>query len=80
MKVIDDLLDQWMEEPIKQMNLLNKLIPQLISMFDQSGDKRATVKAVIGTIENVRDVLEERGILKAKEYAAILHQQEISQQ
>jgi len=31
------------------------------------------MRTVIGTIENIRDVLEEKGILKAREYAAILH-------
>ena len=80
MKVIDDLLDQWMEEPIKEMNLLNKLIPKLIESFNESGEKRATIKAVIGTIENIRDVLEEKSLLKAREYAAILHPQESSHQ
>ena len=74
--MMEDLLEQWMEEPIRNLNLLNQLIPQLIQTFDQKGDNRSAMKTVIGTIENIRDVLEDRGILKAREYAAILHPSE----
>ena len=49
-------------------------------MYDESGDKRGTIKTVIGTIENIREVLEEKGILKAKEYTAILHPSEAANQ
>ena len=38
-KQIEALLEQWMDEPIKNINLLNKLVPLLITLFDRAGSE-----------------------------------------
>ena len=77
---MEELLDKWMEDPIQNLNLLNQLIPKLIATFNESGEQRSSLKVVIGTIENIRDLLEDKGILTANEYAAIMNPAEAQSQ
>jgi len=57
---MEELLEQWAEDPIRNLNLLNTLIPSLIAAFDAEGGKRSAVKDVIAIIESIREVLDER--------------------
>lgn len=77
---MESLLEEWMEEPVRKLNLLNSLIPKLMETFDAEGEKKAAVKSVITSIETIREVLEERNILGPKEYAAIVSPNNSSQQ
>ena len=74
---MEDILDQWIDDPIGKLNLLNQLIPRLIETFDKDGtDGKKTIKKVISAIESIREVLEDKEILKGKEYAAIMDPEE----
>lgn len=57
---MEEMLDQWMEEPIANLNLLNQIIPSLISTFNEKGEQKSSLKKVIGSIESIREVLDER--------------------
>jgi hypothetical protein len=70
---MEDLLERWAEDPIRNINLLNTLIPSLIKTFDAEGESRSSVKSVISTIESIREELDERSVLGPKEYAAIVN-------
>ena len=69
---MEELLNAWLEEPVRNLNLLNSLIPKLIQEFDAHGDKKSAVRQVISTIETIREELEERNILSPREYASIV--------
>ena len=77
---LDTLLEQWLDEPIKNLNLLNKLVPQLMTQFSESGDKKESLKKIIGIVESIRETLDEMGILKGAQYVTILSQTEAKSQ
>ena len=73
---MQDLLDQWLEDPVANLNLLNQLVPALIQQFNTQGESKGALKELIGTIESIRDVLDERQIVTSEHYSSVLNSDE----
>ena len=69
---MDALLDRWVDDPISNINILNQLVPLLMKTFTESGTQKGPLKEVISTVESIREILDERNILKPSNYALIL--------
>ena len=70
---MEKMLDEWVADPIANVNVLNKLIPLIMRTFEEDGENRATTKKVIAIVESIRDILTEREILTNTLYRNILN-------
>ena len=67
----ESILDKWVQDPVTNLNLLNTLIPNLITQATNAS-KTSSFKKVVFAVETIRETLEDKKIITQAHYSDLL--------